>query len=285
MAIADYSPPVDQLLTYDSPHTNLDDWSGYLKLGITLEQVPDLIQMIGNESLYLNATEEDDETDEQVYWAVPIHAWRTLGQLKAEAAIEPLIGVIRRWGDDLNWSEWVGDEIPQVLGQIGAAAIPALTDYLADSTQPQYCLETAMSCIVQIGVQHPEQRDDCVAILTHELEAYADRDPEFNAFLVTALAVDLKAVEAAPLIEEAFKAQKVNEFFVGDWDEVQVHLGLKTRAEVPRKVSPFFGGIPRSRTQEFDLKPSGFGSHRVDHKKAKRKQQKAARRKNRSKKK
>jgi hypothetical protein len=80
MAIADYSPPVDQLLTYETPHNNFDDWSGYLNLGITLEHVPDLIQMIGDQSLHL------DETDDQFYWAAPVHAWRTLGQLKAEAA-------------------------------------------------------------------------------------------------------------------------------------------------------------------------------------------------------
>ncbi|MBD3882438.1 DUF1186 domain-containing protein [Phormidium tenue FACHB-886] len=280
MAIADYAPPVDRLLTYGAPHDSLKDWSGYLNLGITLEHVPALSQMIGDESLY------SDETEDEFYWAAPIHAWRTLAQLKAEAAIDPLIDVIRQRGDDLDWNDWIIEEIPQVFAEIGAAAQPALADYLADATQPQSCLETAISCIARIGMQHPEQRESCVAILTRELEAYADRDPEFNAYLVTALAADLKAVEAAPVIEQAFAADKVDEAFIGDWDEVQVHLGLKTREEVPRKrFSPTFSEGPQLTPQLSEPKSSGFGLRQASQKKAKRKQQKEARRKNRSKRK
>lgn len=285
MAIADYSPPVSQLLTYEEIDYNPDNWSGYLNLGITSEHIPDLIQMISDPSLYSDET--SDETDEQFYGAAPINAWRTLGQLKAEAAIEPLINVIRQWGDSLDWGDWIVEEIPLIFGQIGAAALPALADYLANSTQSLYCLETAISCIAQIGIQHPEQREQCVAILTHELEAYRDRDPEFNGFLVAALAIDFKAVEAAPVIEQAFNADKVDEAFMGDWGEVQVRLGLKTREEVPRKpfLSSWGGADSRSVTREFDPKPSGFTPRQDAQKKAKRKQQKQARRKNRSKKK
>ena len=279
MPIADYTPPVSQLFTYEKPSENFDDWSGYLNLGVTSEHIPELIQLLGDQFLYSEEAEDQD-------WNAPIHAWRILGQLKAEAAIEPLIDVIRQWGDDLNWAEWMIEEIPRVFGQIGAAALPALTDYLADSTQPDYCLETVISSITKIGLDHPEQRESCVAILSHELEGYADRDPSLNAYLVTSLVADFKAVEAAPLIEAAFNANKVDEAFIGDWDEAQVYLGLKTREEVPRKqFLPVFGSIPRSAAYEFDRNPSGFGSRGTSKTKVKRKQQKEARRKNRSKKK
>ncbi len=279
MPIADYNPPVSQLLTYEAPYVSLNDWAGYLNLGITSEHIPELIQMIGDRFLY------SEENEDELAWVAPIHAWRTLGQLKAEAAIEPLIDVIRQWGTDWDWNEWMIEEIPRVFGLIGTAALPALTDYLADSTQPDDCLELAISSITQIGLEHLEQREACIAILTHELEGYADRDPSLNAYLVTSLVTDFKAVEAAPLIEAAFNANKVDEAFIGDWDEAQVYLGLKTREEVPRKqFVPVFGSIPRS-AHEFDLKSSEFSPRETAQKKAKRKQQKAARRKNRSQKK
>ena len=280
MPIADYTPPVSQLLAYEAPHDSMNDWAGYLNLGITSEHIPELIQMIGDRFLY------SEENEDELAWVAPIHAWRTLAQLKAEAAIEPLIDVIRQWGADLNWNEWMIEEIPEVFAQIGSAALPALTDYLADSTQPDYCLETAISSITQIGLQHPEQQEACIAILTHELESYADRAPSLNAYLVTSLVADFKAIEAAPLIEAAFNANKVDEAFIGDWDEAQVRLGLKTREEVPRKrFLPRFGGDSRSAAYEFDRGPSGFGSRETYKTKTKRKQQKEARRKNRSKKK
>ncbi|GJD22693.1 hypothetical protein RIVM261_076490 [Rivularia sp. IAM M-261] len=53
-----------------------------------------------------------------------------------------------------------------------------------------------------------------------------------NACLVDDL-IDLNAVESAPVIERAFAAKKVMPILAGDWDEVQVSLGLKTREEVP----------------------------------------------------
>jgi len=37
------------------------------------------------------------------------------------------------------------------------------------------------------------------------------------------------------VIEQAFVANRVPPFIVGDWDDVQVELGLKTREEVPEK--------------------------------------------------
>ncbi|MBD1862704.1 MULTISPECIES: hypothetical protein [Trichocoleus] len=45
-------------------------------------------------------------------WA-PIHAWRSLGQLRAEAAIEPLLSLLHRMDDEGN--EWIGEELPEVL--------------------------------------------------------------------------------------------------------------------------------------------------------------------------
>ena len=77
-------------------------------------------------------------TDDELNWAdsdslevwVSVHAWRALGQLKAEEAIEPLIMNLFRMGD----SDWVGEELPKVYGMIGPKAIPPLAKYLADDS-------------------------------------------------------------------------------------------------------------------------------------------------------
>ena len=46
-----------------------------------------------------------------------------------------------------------------------------------------------------------------------------------NAFLMSYL-VDLKAVEAAPVMEKAFAADRVDISVQGDWEDVQIRLGL-----------------------------------------------------------
>jgi hypothetical protein len=45
-------------------------------------------------------------------------------------------------------------------------------------------------------------------------------------------------VEAAPVIEQAFRADQVDEMVVGDWEDVQVDFGLKARREKPRRPPP-----------------------------------------------
>lgn len=122
-----YSLPVAHLLSYGDPLDNIEDWSSYLKLGISAEHIPELLCLLSNEELY--------QADvEGVEWGAPVHAWRILGQLQAEAAITSLVGVLRRWGDDEEWWEWINEELPIVFGQIGVAAIPALAAYLADQS-------------------------------------------------------------------------------------------------------------------------------------------------------
>lgn len=92
----------------------------------------------------------------------------------------------------------------------------------------------------------------------------------------------------AELIEQAFAGGYVEESITGSWDDIQVELGLKTRAEVPRRsifsslLESEKTSLSSSRSDDFLGTPSG---HSKTKRKAKNKQQAAARRKNRKKKK
>ncbi len=224
MGIESYAPPVDKLLTYGDAHKhggNPQDWPEYLELGIGPEHIPDLIRMATDEELRW----ADSESLE--VWA-PIHAWRTLGALHAEAAIEPLLSLLKEI--DENDDDWVQEELPEVYGRIGPAAIPALAAYMADKTHHLWARVAVVDSLEKIAKMHPESRDECVAILTRQLEQFAENDEELNGFLVSDL-VKLKAVEAAPLMERAFAADRVDTFLMGDWYDVQVELGLISREE------------------------------------------------------
>ena len=269
MSIANYPPPVDKLLTFgDCSHS--PTWPNYLALGLGPEEhIPDLIRMATDEELNQAAS------DSLEVWA-PVHAWRALGQLRAEAAIEPLLSLFRRI--DENEDDWVDGQLPEVYGMIGPAAIPALTAYLADTSHGLDARIAAASSLKQIGEMHPGARAECVATLARQLERFAKQDPTLNAFLVGSL-LDLEATEVAPLIERAFAADRIDESVAGDWEDVQIALGLKEHRERP----PSYGGIPplfsRSPGEQGDL-PTHKRSSKAKAK-AKRKQEKKSRRKNR----
>lgn len=221
-----YTSPVDKLLALGEAEPVVPDaWPNYLELGLGPEHIPDLIRMATDHEIRTIESDEGEE-DEPEFWA-PIHAIRALGQLHAEAASEPLVHLLAELEDD----EWMLEELPSVYGLIGPAAIPALAAYLADSSNEMYSRSYAANGLEEIGERHPESRSEAIAAITRQLEAFEENDFELNAFLIANLA-HLKAVEALPLIERAFAADRVDEFVI-DLDDVLVHFGLKEREEVP----------------------------------------------------
>jgi hypothetical protein len=219
-----YSPPVDRLLTYGDCR-QYHEWPNYLELGLTQEHVPELIRMATDEDLHWA------DSDSLEVWA-PIHAWRALGQLHAEAAIKPLVALLAHTDEDEE-DDWTPGELPYVFAQIGPAAIPELTTFLADDRHGVYSRTAAANGLQHIAEQYPAVRDEVVATLIRQLKQFDDQEENFNAFLISSL-TDLKATEALPVIEQAFAADAVEEFVMGDWEDVQIEFGLKAEREAPR---------------------------------------------------
>jgi hypothetical protein len=90
-------------------------------------------------------------------------------------------------------------------------------------------------------------------------------------------------VEVAPAMQRAFAADRVDLSILGDWEDVQVELGLKATRETPRTYRPLF---PLFDAPERDESHRGGNTEKAAAKKqkAKRKQAKASRKKNRKRK-
>jgi hypothetical protein len=91
---------------------------------------------------------------------------------------------------------------------------------------------TAVASLEAIAKAHPDTRAVCINHLAQQLRRFSENHPGLNGFLINSL-VELKAEETATLIEDAFSANRVDAFIVGNWDAVQAELGLK--APLPPK--------------------------------------------------
>ena len=219
-----YHPPVDQLLRLEEPRrhgTKVD----YKALGLGHEHVSELIRMATDEALHTAPTTS------RLVWA-PVHAWWALAEMRATEAISPLLSLLRRVEE--NDDDWVSEDVPCVLAKIGPAALGPLTEYLADPGYGEWARVAAAKAIGLIGEEHPAVYDDCVARLCAQLEQFAGQTEVLNAFLISPL-LDLHAAQAAPFMEKAFAAGCVDEMVQGDWEDVQIELGLKQCREHPRK--------------------------------------------------
>jgi len=210
-----YTAPLDRLLTLGSAWGS-GDWPDYLAFGIGPEHIPDLMRFATDPQLHEAAGDSSE------VWA-PGHAWRALAQLHAAEAAAPLAELFRRI--DENGDDFVGEDLPEALGLLGPSAIPALMAYLADDRHGLWARVAAGHSLGFIGQRYPEARGACAAVLAGQLGLFASQDPALNGSLVAYL-LDLKAVEAADVIEEAFKAGAVDEMVAGGWQKVRRDLGL-----------------------------------------------------------
>jgi hypothetical protein len=226
---------VEQLLALGEPGYG-PEWRDYRALGLTDEHVPALLALVEDPRLSWLEWEEGEEIEP--FWA-PLHAWRALGQLGASSSAETLVRVLLRDDDD----DWAGSDIPRVLAMFGPSAAAPVLAALPEAAQlPEPWMTARLGdALVQIARAHPETRDQAADVLTRQLRAWPNQNQELNGFLVWDL-LELQAVEAAPVMREAFEAGAVDESMVGDWEDVQVALGLLAERTTPRPRYNF--GLP-----------------------------------------
>jgi hypothetical protein len=219
----EYTDPVRRLLavegTFGKGPTAWPDYSS--EFGLGPEHVDDLIRMACDEAL---SRADADSTE---LWA-PMHAWRALGQLRAERAVPPLLALMVELDDD----DAAVTELPDVFGLIGPAAIPHLARFLADPSSPTSPARTAIAGIKEIAARHPECRTDCIHIVARLLAPDAGTDPTNSGFAVSAL-IDMAAVEVIDLIRDAFRRNAVDIAIAGDLEDVEIELGLRQARSTP----------------------------------------------------
>jgi len=234
MPLHPYQPPVDALLSYGPCEGRpVRDWPNYGQdLGLTADHIPSLIQMAQDDNLWAFFEEDDSRAEEfvaagldpdRLAWA-PLHAIRTLGQLRAVEAIQALVQVLEQRDYD-----WCWEEIPQAIGLMGVEALDPIEALLA--TKLNYHRKISLvEAIGHIAKAEADLRDRCVEVLTRQLSRYKNHHRSVNGALVTELYY-LKAIESVAVIEEAYQAKKVDEMFAGSWPRVQVDLGLKQESD------------------------------------------------------
>jgi hypothetical protein len=244
---ASYQPPVDQLLRLGDPRpaaeASAEPWREYRALGLSEADVPELIRLVTDENLHLAPA------DDGAAWA-PLHAWRALAQLEAVDAARPLLRLanfLDRQGDD-----WYLEESPEVFARLGPRAIGPLAESLADAGNGQYVRIMAAHSLSNIGQRHPESREVVIVRLGEQLALCGENDEALNGFLISPL-LQLKAVEAAEVIERAYAAGRVDEGVVGTWENVRAELGVPGLGLIttdsprnPNSLRGLMGSMPRS---------------------------------------
>ncbi len=236
-----------RLQTFGDPQ-NTWDWESdkvdyVAKLGVTPADVPELIAVARQW-----AEPQDDWPDDKNYVAgyAPIHAWRCLAQLRAMEALGPLLNLMDPL--DIDDDDWYLEEMPYVFAWMGPEAIPPLSAYLADKAHEVYPRTVAARAIAMLAERQPETRAAAIRALAETLRRFEKNDESLNAFIISYL-IDLRATEAAELIEQAYAADRVDLTVEGNWNKARRRLGVKglglvSEALASAKRSPFAASPP-----------------------------------------
>ncbi|WP_289022693.1 DUF1186 domain-containing protein [uncultured Desulfobacter sp.] len=206
-----YSKPIQKILQIGEPE-DIYDWPDYLKYGFNNTHVRELIELLSSNDLWSHKDDKDA-------WA-GVHAWRVLGQLKAEEAIEPLFNFL-----DRNNDEWSHNEIPIVLEMLGPSVFETSKVILKDSSRTVWVRVVAAEAMTNIAQSYPQYRKDSIHIFGEELKNYKTNDITLNSFVIYGL-VHLQSHEYLKEMKEAFEARCVDEMIMGNWEDVQDELGV-----------------------------------------------------------
>jgi len=222
----DYADPLRRLLFIGKTRNyNPAEWSDYAtEFALRREHIPELIRLACDAAL------NGGDPDSCEVWA-PVHAWRALAQLQAEASVAPLLAFLKTAEDD----EAVSQDFPTVFGMIGPAAIPYISGFLSDRSNPRVPVCTAIEGLKEIAERHPECRAECVGILARTLECHVETDQVVNGFAISAL-IDLAAIEVIDTMREAFRRKSVDISIAGDEEDVEIALGLRDCRSTPRPL-------------------------------------------------
>lgn len=240
-----YADPVAKLVTHgkcDHERRN-EPWPDYLALGFTKDHVPSLIEMVSDSTL------NDAHPDSIEVWG-PLHAWRTLAQLGAEEAVQPLVRLFENTEDD-----WLLQELPVVFSMIGPASIPALDAFLRDDAIDPLDRTAIPECLERIAKDHSTAAKTCVDVLLRQLEKHETNDPTLNAILVLAL-VNLETTKAIDAIRATFAKDRVDISVFGDLEDVEISLGIRKKRSTPRPRYNIFPDLAPLDADEFSDIPA-----------------------------
>jgi hypothetical protein len=220
-----YQHPVSQILHLKEAPSWEDDWLDYTKmLGLTTADIPELIRLSWDQEPL------DFEVEE---WGV--HAIRAVIQLDSEVGLNLYIDQLKKFPDD----DWLHEEVSGISKRVGAIAIKPFVELLEDPSQELWLRSTAANGLQEVAKAYPECRDACVQATIAQLHHYQQQDDGvINSILVDTL-IQLKAVEAASLIEQVFANCEIDEWLTGSWAAAQVKLGIKQESDfLPEDLKP-----------------------------------------------
>jgi hypothetical protein len=158
------------------------------------------------------ATKLDDlhSTDSIAATLGPLHALRLLGEVPDVAIIAPLLRnlPVEIYGDEDVPARLYGTELLQIVGRVGAPAIPVLLELAHDTAASDATRSAAVNALAFVAAYAPETREEVLGIAR---TLFADLSDPILATSAAATLADLGDRESYRAIMDAYRTKQLDQ--------------------------------------------------------------------------
>lgn len=195
----------------------------YKDLNIHKDDLPELISLVANVTLFESELEEE-------LW-IPVHAWRILYEIEATSSVDTLISLF----DKYHNCDYASEELYKIVALLSKGSrLKELSEHLHDKSKYMSSRCIALNAIEYTANKYGSYESQCIDILASCLNKSDGNWRTFNGLIVASLA-SLKAASKIDVIKKAFNDDIIELFIAGDLEDVEISLGLRKKRDTPTR--------------------------------------------------
>jgi len=211
----------------------VDGYSYVEKFGFTEDDVEQLLMLAQDMDIYQHDYRDIPEDEGLEFYGV-VHAWHVLSELEVPEAKEIFITMLEEGGYEGESDDWILSDFRRLIKPYRKE----MYDYFAECSQlGGYGVWTRLEYIDTIGdmLRAQEVEEEKVHELIANILSSNDH-PNLNAGIIS-LCMDEKLTQHHELIKKCFERKAVDIDHIGDLEDVEIEMGLRTERETERELT------------------------------------------------
>lgn len=230
--INQYSGNVARLLSLGYDVIDNESFSYIADVGLGADDIQQLMRLAADKELY----EYDfDENDEALEFFGVIHAWKALSELKAPEAKALFQGLLEEFSASID-DDWMLTMFSKLIAPYRAGMAAEAMEKVLDENRNEWDRVEYVSLLKEMLAHEEITVDEINEFLSGFFTVC--RQPIVNAAAIN-LCMDFQLTEHYDAIARCYSNDWVDIEYNGDLEDVEIALGMRTKRETERRMSPF----------------------------------------------
>lgn len=226
-----YSDRIAPLLSLGKHGVATEESIDYVgQFGFTQEDIPELLQLAQDTDIYMFDYSDMSDDEGWEFYGV-IHAWYALSQMEAPEAKEIFIHLIENTHNGFS-DDWILSGFRELIKPYRQEIYPYFIKTTLSEKHDQWVRVEYLNVLRDMA-QAGEIETSIIDTLIESILKNS-KDEIINTMAISAC-IKLKLSHHHELIVQCFKNDLVDIDHIGDLEDVEIALGLKTKREHPRQ--------------------------------------------------